>query len=343
MSFSTKEWRLSREAWFVVSASLLCAAVWTVLVQPGYWEAPRLVAPALAIDLSLGLPLLGYFFLVRGLEKRGWMLVPLFALGLALARWWIPRAHQDLSTGFGIVAIASELVVMAYLAVRVGRVAREYRRLRGLDRSRADATRHALARVLGRRLGGAIFTEVSALWYATRIRQREPRSSPTARLFSGHRRNGYAAILGVFLFLIVLESSITHLLLWFWHPAVAWWATAFGLYSVLWLLGDYHAARLNPASASADALVLNTGLRWHATLPWPEIVAIHDRSPEGQAQRMTLLGAPDFWLETREPVRVAGPFGIERTVRYLGVGVDAPAELRALIAERISPTATSTS
>jgi len=155
------------------------------------------------------------------------------------------------------------------------------------------------------------------------------------RLFPGHRRNGYATLLGVFLFLIVLESSITHLLLWFWKPALAWWATALGLYSVLWLLGDYHAARLNPASASDDALVLNAGLRWHATLPWSEIVAIHDHRPCGPAQRMTLLGAPDFWLEVREPVRVAGPFGILRTARFLGVGVDEPDELRALIGERL--------
>jgi hypothetical protein len=68
---------------------------------------------------------------------------------------------------------------------------------------------------------------------------------------------------------------------------------------------------------------------------WSDIVAVRDEAPESDARRMTLLGAPDFWLELREPAEVTGPFGIRRSARFLGIGADEPERLRAEIASRL--------
>lgn len=327
----------SAEASFLVSASLLLTAALTVLAQPGYWQKPEVVAPALTIDLALGLPVLGYLFLVRGGKRGRWILAPLAVLGLSLARWWIPDAHQDPSRGLRPLFVTAEAVLTLCLVTRVGGIVHEYVRLRDLRRSRPDALREALGQVLGRRLGGALFTEVSALWYATRLFQPARAAGQAVGRFPGHRRNGYPAVLGAILLLVGVETSVAHLLLGLWSPKAAWLSTILGIYSGIWLLGDYHAARLNPTSVNDHELTLNVGLRWHTVLAWSDIVGIHDDDPADASLRMTMFGAPDFWLELARPVRVLGPFGIVREARAVGVAVDAPSELRALIAERTRP------
>jgi hypothetical protein len=240
------------------------------------------------------------------------------------------------SAGMKWLLVVAELALTVYAVTRVRRVVSEYRRLRAAERSPMDATREALREVLGVRLGGVLFTELSALWYAARLWRSEPEESPGGRHFAGHRRNSYPVVLGAFLILILIETSIAHLLLRQWSLTAAWVSTALGIYAGVWLMGDYHAARLNPSTATDHALTLNVGLRWHAVIAWPDVAGVHDRKPADRSQRMTLLGAPDFWLELERPVRVFGPFGIVRDVRAVGVGVDAPSQLRELIRERMS-------
>lgn len=57
--------RFSPEAVFLISAALLCTAELSILAHPGYWAKATVVAPAVMVDLALGMPFLGYLFLVR--------------------------------------------------------------------------------------------------------------------------------------------------------------------------------------------------------------------------------------------------------------------------------------
>ena len=108
------------------------------------------------------------------------------------------------------------------------------------------------------------------------------------------------------------------------------------IYSILWLLGDLHAARLNPSLSTDRGLHLRTGLRWRADLSWADIETLLDDPPEGRSVSMTLFGKPDLWLQCRDEVLVGGPFGIERRVRVLGLGLDDPAEFRRVAGPRIT-------
>ncbi len=173
---------------------------------------------------------------------------------------------------------------------------------------------------------------------------RLPTPPEGVRHFSFHRRNGYPAVVGILLVIVAVETAVAHLLLGLWTPVAAWISTTLGVYSGIWIWRDFRTARLNPIASSEDGLDLNVGLRWKAAIPWSDIVAIHDRDPgpepepAGPVLRLTLFGAPDFWLELREPARVAGPLGITRPARYLGVGADAPAEFRDEVSSRIGET-----
>lgn len=142
-------------------------------------------------------------------------------------------------------------------------------------------------------------------------------------------------MLGAIIMAVLVETAVVHLLVSLWIGWVAWILTISGLSSILWLLRDFNAARLNPSVVTESGLELRTGLRWRADLDWTEIVGIHDTPPEEESVTMTLLGQPDFWLECRQPNVVHGVFGIERSVKFIGLGVDDPIEFRTAIQARI--------
>ncbi len=329
-------WRLGPEASFLILSSLLCTAVLVVLADPGYWAKPMVVAPAVMVDLSFGLPFLGYFFLIRTGRLDHVILVPLFLFGMLLARWWIPVSHQADSEPIKITIAVLEGAVLLVLSLRMRRIRGIYIVEKKRQPYASDALRIAVSDVLGKRLGGAVFSESAALWYAVTgwgpVRSRQAHGTA----FSGFRRNAYPALLTALLFVLVIETGVVHLLVGLWSPRLAWVLSALGAYTILWLLGDFHAARLNQTLVSDFGLHLRTGLRWHTDVAWSEIQSIRTERPTEDAVKMTLFGKPDFWIEFRQPKRIVGILGIERRARFAGLGIDDPQGFRSMVESRIS-------
>lgn len=173
------------------------------------------------------------------------------------------------------------------------------------------------------------------MWYALSGWGRTVEELPGVEAFAYHTRQAYPAILGAIMMAVVVETAAVHFLVTLWLGNVAWVLTGLGIYSMVWMVGDYHAARMKPFLATEMGLRLDTGLRWRAHVSWEEILSIHDDAPTEPSMPLTLLGKPDFWIECRDAVPVAGPFGIKRTVRFLGVGADDPASFRSEISSRL--------
>lgn len=326
--------RLSPESRFVVLSALLLTAELVILAAPGYWAKPAVVAPAVMADLVLGLPAIGYLVLVRAERMRGLGVLPLAVLGLILARWWIPAAHQALLPSPEWVAGLLEVGLVAMMAVRIRRV-RARHRAAPEPPPTLDAMRDAATEVFGRRVGEAVFTELAVMWYAvTGWGRRGPTDDDGTRWFTAHRRAGYGAILMAILMMIAPETLVVHVLLARWSVAAAWVATGLAIYSALWLVGDYHAARLNPSSVSRRGLALRLGLRWRADVPWSAVAELTKEAPDARTLKMTLFGRPDAWLVFREPVEVSGLLGIRRRVEAVGVAMDDTDAFGAAVAAR---------
>lgn len=325
-------------ALFLVLAAGLCTVELTVLARPEFLARPELLATAATLDLVLGLPALGYLCLVRTDRVGPWAVVPLFLVGVGLARWWVPGPRQGLLNSLEWALVALELGLLTYLALRIRRIRRAYLADLGESLYPLDAAREAVRRTLGSRLAAeVIVSELAVLYYALAGWWKEPGgASARGRAFPCHRRNGYPALLGALLLVTGVEVVAVHLLLALWIPWVAWAATGLGIYGAVWLVGDFQCMRLHPALASESALHLRVGLRWRATVAWERIRSLRPPSwtPPGAHLRFTPFGAPDFWLELDEPVTVHGLFGIRRSVRALGVGAEEPGELEAAIRHR---------
>lgn len=324
------------ETGFLLGVAALLAAVLAVPALPGYWARPGLMSQALTVDLALGLPALGWLFLVRGRSGPAWLLPPLFLTGLLLARWLVPGRELGDGRLVEALVVAVEGTLLVYLAARIRRVAGVVRARRAAGEAPVDALRAGLAEVLDARVAEAAATEASVLWYATAGWRRPAPVPGGVRAFPLHRRNGYPAVLGALLLAVAAETAILHLLLHAWTPVAAWIATGLSVWSALWLVADFHAARHHPPTAGAAGLHLRVGLRWRVRVPWDDLAGVsRSTRPVEDGLTLALLGPPDLHLELHRPVAVRGPFGIRKKVTRLGLAADDPAALMEEIEARI--------
>ena len=96
------------------------------------------------------------------------------------------------------------------------------------------------------------------------------------------------------------------------------------------LVAHAHAVRLSPALLTADELMVSVGSMWHLAVPRTALVSaellpdIPISEPETLNLAKLLFTAPNLLLTFAEPVTVAGPYGIRRTVRRVAVYLDEP-------------------
>jgi hypothetical protein len=131
----------------------------------------------------------------------------------------------------------------------------------------------------------------------------------------------WTPIVGVFVFLGVVETVGLHLVLGW------WWLTALSALSIAWLVADAIALRVNPIVVEHDRVVLGVGLRWHAIVPRSAIAAVErvTEVPDGAVDLKVV--DPAVLLTLREPVTVRGMFGRTRRGERLVVSADDPGAL----------------
>jgi hypothetical protein len=136
---------------------------------------------------------------------------------------------------------------------------------------------------------------------------------------------GWTPIVGVFVFLGVVETLGLHWVL------GLWWLTALSAASIVWLVVDAIALRVNRIVVDADRVVLGVGLRWHAIVPRSAIAAVErvNEVPLGAVDLKVI--DPAVLLTLHAPVTVRGMLGRRRRGERLVVSADDPdALLRAL-------------
>ena len=192
-------------------------------------------------------------------------------------------------------------------------------RLRGAEGSLLDRLEGALsAEFRSRRLAAILATEAAAVAYAVGS-WRKP--TPTDG-FSTYRERSYLVLVGVFSFLVIVETAGVHLALTYLSTTVAWVMTALSAYALLWIVGDTQAVRLQPVRLADEGLAVARGLRWRAEVPY---AAIASAEPAEGAPTTALRFGPigtNVVLSLSEPVVARGLFGRRRETREIALTID---------------------
>ncbi len=276
-----------------------------------------IAAWGVTFDLTLTIPLVYYFIVVRPGAAKPLTLIPLFVVCMMLAAFVVPRGQQQLLHDLRFISAPLELVTIVLVVRRLSNV--------------RDVTAATRALFGDTRLASFVECELGILRYALF----SWRDEPEERGFTVHQRSGWGSIVACFITLLVFESIGMHLLVLHWSTKAAWIVTALDIYGMLWLAGDYHALRLRPSFSRDGILHVRYGMRWSLDTPLANIASIDEPRGENDWKRkgvlkMAMLDAPTVMVRLHEPVIAAGLAGIRKTVDTIAI---LPDDLSALEAQ----------
>lgn len=314
----TDPWRYAVPGLVLVGAVLL--SLFVVPGRPAGVET-TVVASALTLDLTVGVPVLVYLFLVRT-QRWPWIaLVPTAVVGYVLATATLPEQHHTVLEVLRLLVIPAELALVTYLLVQAKKVFAS-----APDRSDDFVTRFrwTARQVLGSRIAADILTtEVGILYHAF-----HPGASRVQdhRAYTVHRETGYLSVLLGLLLVLLVETLALHLLVSQWSAIGAWVLTGLSVYALIWFVGDYRAFAARPVRLGASHVLVRVGLRWEVTLPLDAIAAIEVHpslkdKPE-EALSVVVLGRPTLRLTLRHAVQVIGVYGMRKTTDDIWLHVD---------------------
>jgi hypothetical protein len=299
--------------------------------------SPRALTAVVTFDLALVVPFAWWLFGLRGVPGGARRLLPIVLASLAGAALVVPGEGRSLVSALRFLLLPLELVV---LVVTVRTVASAVRLARA-STDMADALEAGLSRALGENaMTRLLAAEASAVFYLV---ARSKRGVAASGRFTLEAARSPVFTFGLS-FVTILESIALHVVLAPAHPAIAWVLTGLSAYAVLWLLGQDRALAARTIDVETSEIVLRSGLRLSARVPWSSIASTEIVSwSSAPAKQPGYLDAarptePNVVLRFHAPVRVTGLFGIQREISMLGLAVDDPDGLkRAIDAARASP------
>lgn len=299
-----------------------------IIQTAAFASHPDLIAFAVTADVVLGIPALGYFYLVRSRRAPASVLAPLFLLSVLLANFILPESGQRYLNWIELALPVLELALLLYAATKLRKLIQTYQALRPNSVYATDAVEQSLRIVMGDSpVIGIVLTEFSLVYYAVAgwFARYKP-ILPGHHSFTYHLKSGYGITAAMMIGLSLIEIPLIHLVVHQFNPIAAWVVTLLTLYTVVWLIGDFHAIRLQPIVVDETHLHFRTGMRWRVSVPLDRICTIHPLSPTERQKKegldLSIAGNARLLLELNTPVTVKGLFGIKRITDKIAFAVD---------------------
>ena len=331
MRQSLSEMTVTRRRSLVTFVSLA-----TLLLSLETWLATRveaspqagLLAIAISIDIAVGIPLLFYVLIVRKKYLPLSSIVPVCILTLLAVRFILPSSEQSLLSFSEFLIPAIELSVAVFLLIKLRHIIRDVRAASRECLYFTDSLRTGIRKSVRSDFVAAIAaSEVSMLYLASAgwfARFRTSRQDVSKNSY--HRKSNF--LFWPLVALIIVETFGVHLVIGIWTQTGAWIFTGLSAYTLLWLVGHYHASRLQPLIVDDQNIYLRTGLIWRGQVSLNNISEVRkatkdDRQADGYVN-VSLFGDPDVVLVLKEPEVIEGLFARKREVKIAGVALDDP-------------------
>ncbi|HEY7159958.1 MAG TPA: hypothetical protein VH815_01810 [Acidobacteriota bacterium] len=319
--------------WLAIILALFLSVEYWIVQSLFFNRNPELISIGVTIDLTLGIPALFYLLLVRPRKYSLLILFPVFMISLLIATVMIPSRNQDFLSYEKKIIPLFEIVLIAYVFTRIRKVIRRYREIKAREYFFLDGIRQAVSDVFNdNKAVNILLTELLLMYLAFfGWFKKFERTQVEIPAFTYHRKSSYPTILGVMIALLCVETAALHIIVLHWSRIAAIILTGLSIYSLLWLVGDFHAIRLQPVLVTQDNIELRIGIRWKATIPISNVAGVDAGSgPPRNAKgyvRASVLGARVV-LNLNQPVTVKGLFGMQRSASKIGLSIDEVEQFR---------------
>lgn len=295
-----------------------------------FWET------ALLIDFLITLPVL-YFWLVRKTSVPTISAVAFFVLCLFTGKELLSQQSQPIlalvQTWFLPIL---ELLVFAYL-IRQVRGALKTIGEEGLEFF--DGLQQYTRQKFPKPIAAVLSAELATFYYGF-FHWKSARKGPQD--FTYHQSSGTIALLGVILFIVLVETVSIHFLVALWDARWAWVLTALSLYTMLQFFGIIRAIPHRPITLVEDGVLLRFSFVQSLKVSYAQIDAVDLGSCEPDKEKGVHFLSPIGHLEgantrivLREPHTMTGWYGGKKTVREVLVNLDDPSGFKVAVERKV--------
>ncbi|WKN46156.1 PH domain-containing protein [Tunicatimonas pelagia] len=286
---------------------------------------------AITVDLLLTVPLV-YLLLIRQTEIPKTTAVPVMVVGLLIGTYFLPKESQTYLAWFktwGLPIV--ELSVLTFVILKVRSTIGKYKRLKGANPDFFSALKSTCREILPKAVIMPVVTEVSVIYYGflnwrTRTLQKNE--------FTYHKESGTPALLGAFIFIIIIETFVLHLLLAKWSIIAAWVLSGLSIYTALQVFGFARSLAKRPISINENSLTLRYGILNEVEIPFSAIQSVELTSHSVERPHFAKL-SPLGEMENHNVVislkkenRLIGLYGMKKRFKVIGLHIDKPKEFK---------------
>jgi hypothetical protein len=182
------------------------------------------------------------------------------------------------------------------------------------------------AQLLPQKLASIISAEISAFYFGFFTWKKTVHND---RSFSYHKKSGILVLIGVFIFMILVETSVFHLLLAKWSVKVAWLFSGLSLYAALQAYGIARSICKRPVQIIGDKILIPYGILAETTIDLKDIAraAVHDKQVVlGENVRclspFKKIEEPNILLNLTQLHYIDGIYGSKKAFDQLLISVD---------------------
>lgn len=317
-------------------------------------EVPDGMVIGSIVDLMIVIPLLAYFFIIRG--RHSFKTLSLVIAGGYGAAWIIvPNDHLSSLPFLKYLLIAAEgafLLVELYIAFHIiKRIPKVWVYTKELKAADGDFFPNRLETAIQENMSAPLFikiylTELSLFYYS--LFSWKKKALVTKDSFTLHHKTSTMALYIMVIHAILLESAGLHYLLHQWNPIVSWILLILNIYTVFFILAQIQGFRLNPVRITEDQLIIRIGFASRINIPLKAIKSIREyEGPEKLEKEMVKTTfqaiAPDFIEEKpqleillNEPQKAYLLYGFTKSVSQIHIRLDDPSAFKLALTRKIT-------
>ena len=289
---------------------------------------PEILSTGITFDLLLTVPLV-YFLLIRKTKIPKTTVVLFFVIGLIVCSFIIPQEHQHyLNLAKTWVLPLVEISVVSFIVYKVRKAILQFKAQRDTSQDVFSALKITCQELLPKPLVIPFVTEISVFYYGF-VNWKKKQLSRNE--FSYHKNSGSQTLLFAFIFIIIIETIVLHLLLMNWNNTVAWVLTGLSIYTGIQLFGFAKSLSQRPIVITEHNLYLRYGIMNESIIDLKAIEAVELSSkslkPDSESRHLSLLGnveGHNVVLHVNQKQNLIGLYGFKKPFKSIAFHLDNP-------------------
>ena len=250
-------------------------------------------------------------------------------IGLFLGYYFMPEQHQDSLDLFRIwVLPLIEISILTIVSFKLYSALQSYKKLKSNTPDFYDTLKKVCAEIVPKKLVLPLAMEIAVIYYGF-IRWGKHRVQ--ANEFTYHKKSGTPTLLGLFLFLIVIEAFVLHLLLIRWSSVAAWIFIGLSAYTAIQVVGILRSLSQRPIVLEKSSLRLRYGIMNETQIVYSDIASVllskkrlkndpltKTLSPLGELERHNVI------IHLKRENTLIGLYGFKKKYKVIALHIDDP-------------------